>query len=257
MCGGGGTDTHLSVEVNGFVGGTMASPTDRIRQSGVNHTKESALSDREFQLLLEGTGRMRDYYGFQARFLVLVTGRLGLRAGEVAHLSEDWVDWRRNMICIPSFDECDKGRDGGVCGYCKQQAEQKANHNPDIDVGDAISASWSPKTSAAVREVPFDFDPRVSLAVERFFDEYDRYPCSRQSVNRRVSAAAEHADGLSADDVFPHALRSTAATYHAGRGLDVLPLQSLFGWAQLDTAQRYIKSSGENTARALHMIHSR
>ncbi|WP_407647937.1 tyrosine-type recombinase/integrase [Halarchaeum nitratireducens] len=116
---------------------------------------------------------------------------------------------------------------------------------------------WSPKTPAAAREIPFDFDPRASLAIERFFEDHDAWPHSRAVVNRRVKAAAEAAVEIDSGSIYPHALRATAATYHAGRGLDMLPLQSLFGWADLRTAQSYIASSGENTARALHMIHSR
>jgi len=225
-------------------------------RAGTSHTKQYALSDREFQLLLEGASDMREYYGFQARFVLLVGGRLGLRAGEIAHLKEEWVDWRRNMIVIPMHEQCEKGQNGGVCGYCRACAEQMVEHNKDLTLDNALTMCWSPKTDAASREVPFDFDPRVSLVMERFFDQYDEYPCSRQSVNRRVDKAAAHADGIDSDDVFPHALRSTAATYHASRGLDVLPLQAMFGWSEISTAQNYIKKSGENTKRALHMIHS-
>jgi integrase len=220
-------------------------------------TKEYALSDRKYQLLLEGASRLKDYYAQQARFVCLVAGRLGMRAGEIAHMTAEWVDWRRNMIVVPSHETCEKGRDGGVCGYCRSCAEQMADHNESMSFDEALELCWSPKTDAAAREVPFDFDPRVELTIERFFDRYDEYPTSRQSVNRRVDSAAEAAEGLDADDVFPHALRSTAATFHAARGLDVLPLQAMFGWSEISTAQNYIKKSGENTARALHMIHSR
>jgi len=69
--------------------------------SKVRHSKEDALGQREFQLLLEGAQKMRDYYGQQARFIILVGGRLGLRKGEIAHMSEEWIDWRRSMIDIP------------------------------------------------------------------------------------------------------------------------------------------------------------
>ncbi len=92
--------------------------------------------------------------------------------------------------------------------------------------------------------------------MERFFDRYDGYPCSAQSITRRVKKAAELAPELDKEDIYVHCLRATAATYHAARGLDVLPLQSLMGWAQVSTAHNYVQSSGENTARALHYVHS-
>jgi len=227
------------------------------KRSGITHSKDDALSDREYQLLLEGAGKMRDYYGQQARFVILLAGRLGLRAGEIAHMDASWVDWRRNMIVVPRHDPCSKGQDGGPCGYCRSQAHQRVDHNPEMTFGEAIEHAWSAKTDAAAREVPFDFDPRVELTIERFFDRFDAWPVSRQGVNRRVNRAAEEASQLDPDDIYPHCLRATAASTMAARGLKVLPLQAMFGWASLSTAQAYVAQSGENTARALHQIHSR
>lgn len=220
------------------------------------HCKEDALDGREFQLLLEGAGRMRDYYGNQARFIILVMGRLGMRRSELAHMREDWVDWRRNMIVVPRFQPCEKGKGGGICGCCRASARQKTEYNPDISFEEALRASWHPKTKAAAREIPFDFDPRVMLAIERFFEKYDEYPHCSQSINRRVKRAAEHTTVLDREDVYPHCLRASAASYHSARGLDVIPLKALMGWSDLSTAQKYISSSGENTARALKMTHS-
>jgi len=219
------------------------------------HSREAALSEREFELLLEGATRCKK--SLQSRFVALAAGRLGLRGGEIAHMTSDWLDWRRNMIQIPSHESCEKGRFGGVCGYCRSQAEQMADHNDDLSFEDALDRMWSAKTPASARSVPWDFSARIEIVMDRFFDQYDAYPCSRQSVNRRVERAAEHADGLDPADVFPHALRSTAASFHAARGLDVLPLQSMFGWAQLSTAEAYLSSNPDNTQRALHAVHSR
>jgi integrase len=220
------------------------------------HSKADALGQREFQLLLEGAGKMRDYYGFQARFIILVAGRLGLRRAEIAHMEEDWLDRRRNMVVIPLQQDCDRGQGGGICGACETKAKQRVNHNEGLDIEEARDLAWVAKTQEAAREVPYDFNPRVSLIIDRFFEKYDRYPCSAQSINRRVKKAAELAEDISPEDVYPHCLRATAATYHANRGLDVIPLQSLMGWAQVSTAHNYVKSSGENTQRALHFVHS-
>jgi len=193
----------------------------------------------------------------QAEFAILLAGRLGLRSGEITHMQEHWVDWRRSMIQIPRHEPCTKGKNGGPCGYCRQAAKQRAKYNPEMSAEHARQYSWSAKTDAAERGVPFDFSPRCEIAIERFFDEYDHWPVSKTVLNRRIKEAASEASELTEDDVTPHGLRATAATYHAGRGLDVLPLQSLLGWAQLSTARCYIQSSPENTARALHQIHSR
>jgi integrase len=220
------------------------------------HSKADALNEREYQLLLEGASKLTPKNDLEARFIILVGGRLGLRRGEITHLRDDWINWRRNMIEIPRYDDCDRGRDYRECGSCRMHAKQKAEHNADVTFEEALDLRWETKTDEAARSVPFDFDPRVSLVIERFFEEWDRWMYSAQAVNRRLEDAAEAADNLIPDDIYPHCLRATAASYHAARGLDVIPLQSLMGWAQVSTAHNYVKSSGENTQRALRFTHS-
>lgn len=222
-------------------------------------SKELALSEREYQLLLEACGCLDDPYALEARFVVLVCGRLGLRGGELAHMRESWIDWRDNMIRIPRQQNCTKGRDGGICGYCRTCAEQRLEHADDeaLTEADVERFQWLAKTDAAERAVPFDFDPRAQLCIERFFDRFDEWRWSRPVVNRRLDRALEAADDLAVESTTPHGLRATAATFHAGRGLDALPLQAMMGWSELSTARNYVKMSGENTARALRQIHSR
>jgi integrase len=224
------------------------------QSDSVRHTREDALGQREFQLLLEGCYNIDDeYYAQQARFCVLVAGRLGLRVGEITHMKKDWIDLSNEMIQIPKREECTKGRGSATrCGYCKQAAKQAVEHNEDLCFQDAVNSMWHPKTEASIREVPYGFDPQVSLCIERFFDRYDEWPLSRNAVNRRVKKASEKSD----IEVYPHALRATAATSHASRGLDVIPLKSLMGWAQLSTAHNYVADSGQNTARELDRIYS-
>lgn len=300
----------------------------------VRHSKERVLSEREFERLLQSTEQLDDnWYRDVTRFVVLLSGRLGLRAGEIAHLHRDWVDFRDGIINIPKQDRCSKGEDGGPCGYCRSLAKSVVKHavptieesklalleqgqfidlgmvydeliaayrayddnsipkesledrvqdalsiqhngrdsheayeqlcdraeeyqaRHDVTLSEAISQYWIPKTDASAREVPFDFSPRIEMAIEDFF-KYDikRYPDSRSTVNRRVDDALEAA-GFNKEYSSPHGLRATAATYHAGRGLDPIPLQSMFGWVQMSTAMKYINNSGTNTQRALNSVH--
>lgn len=223
------------------------------------HSKEDALSDREFQLLLEGADELNDsYYGIQGRFCVLLAGRLGMRRGEIGHMKESWVDWRRNMIEIPMHEPCYGERGGdGICGDCRQLADQMVDHNPELTREEAHAQFWKPKTPAAAREIPFDFSPRVELVLERFFDRHDEWPHSCQAINRRITKAAEIAEEIDADTIYPHCLRASAASFHAARGLRVLPLQAMMGWSKATTAQAYVQQSGENTRRALSRVHSR
>lgn len=227
------------------------------RIDNTKHSKEDALSEREFELLWEGAGRMDGYRRTEARFIVMAAGRLGLRAGEIAHLREDWLDRRQQQIKIPAHQPCRKGKHGGTCGYCRQQIQQCVNYNDDVQRCDIDDHWWRPKTEAGVRGVPYDFQARAGMAIERFFDEFDAFERSYTAIGRRLKTAAELAPELDPQDIYPHALRATAATYHASRGLDVHPLTSLLGWANLSTAEVYIARSDSNTQRALRSAHSR
>lgn len=223
----------------------------------VRHSRDDALSDREFELLLEGAASLDDYYGIQAQFLTLVLGRLGLRRGEVGHMQADWVDWRQEMIRIPDHEPCHGERNGdGPCGYCHQLAAGRADRAADLDEVAAIAAQWQPKTAAAARDVYFGFDTRTGMFIERFFDRFEEWTWSVQAINRRIDKAAEAARGLDAETVRPHALRATAASFHAGRGLETHNLMQYFGWSQMSTAEVYLSRNPENTARQLDAIHS-
>lgn len=228
----------------------FASESPRFEQK-TRHAKTDALTDHEFELLYEAAQQLpKDRYSLQAMWVIIAAGRLGLRRGEIAHMHRRWVDWDQQMIRIPRHRDCD-------CGECRQAAQQKDEHNQQIGFEQAMDKRWHPKTEKAIREVPFGFSARVEVMVDRFFNRYDEYPHSEQSVNRRVGRAAEHSEALDSDNLYPHALRATAATFHAGRGLSVTPLQSLMGWSDLSTPMKYVQRSGKNTARELSNIHNR
>lgn len=127
---------------------TTHAPTKEVR-----HSKDDALDTREFEQLLEATYDLEDYYGLQSRFVILVAGRLGMRAGEIAHMKASWIDWRRSLIDIPRHQYCTDGRDGGIYGYCKTKARQKANHGDEPTLEEAKATMWSPKTTTFVPTV--------------------------------------------------------------------------------------------------------
>lgn len=233
-------------------------PHDQKRsyQSTTNHCVDDRLSPREFELLLRGAISLDPGFALQCEFMLQICGRLGLRSGELAHITEEWIDFREQIIHIPKYEPCRKGRDGDVCGHCKQLARQKVEHNDGVKLEDALGKSWVPKTDAAARAVPYGFDPRAEIVIERFFDEHDEWPVSHNAVGRRLNRAANATDCVDANDVYPHCLRATAATFHAGRGLRAINLQALFGWADLSTARKYVRISGEAVANALDSVHA-
>ena len=212
------------------------------------HTHEDVLTDREFELLLEACSSLPEPRDLQARFVCLAAGRLGLRAGEIAHFRADWIDWDRMLLRIPQHEPCE-------CGYCRRQASQETTHNEQLSQQEAMKGRWHPKTVASARAIPIDLSLRLELCLERFTDKYEAFPRSRTAVNRRVNAVAEAAD--IEGRVYPHCLRATAASYHAYQGVAPVPLQALMGWSDLATAQKYIRISGRATADALRQVHHR
>lgn len=219
------------------------------------HSHERALSESEFERLYDATHDLAGPFDVQCRFVLIAAGRLGMRAGEIAHFRTDWIDWDKRQIQVPSFDPCDKGRNDGPCGYCRKRAKSAAAHSDQLSSEEALDQRWNPKTSNSARAIPFDFDQRVDDVVEEFTFSYDRYPASRASINRRVDRLLEAA-GWPTSKTAPHPLRATAATAHAYRGVPAPALQSLFGWADLGTAMKYLRLSGGATQQALHEAHA-
>jgi site-specific recombinase XerD len=114
---------------------------------------------------------------------------------------------------------------------------------------------WSPKTEAAAREIPLSASTRAKIVLERYFERFDEYKGSRSVVNRRVTRAAEAADGeVNADDTYPHCLRASCASHFAAMGIDIVSLKSMLGWASYQTAENYLAESGERTAKALSRL---
>lgn len=222
---------------------------ERHRQAlTTRHTHEDVLNDREYELLLEACTALPDPRAIEARFICLLCGRLGLRAGEIAHFQTSWIDWNRKLIRIPKHEPC-------ACGYCQRQARQEAAHTDQLTESDTLASRWHPKTVASARSIPFDLSLRTELCIERFANRYDDFPRSRSTVNRRVKEAAEQANLTGR--IYPHCLRATAASHHAYKGVAPVPLQALMGWSNLATAQKYIRISGTATADALRQVHHR
>jgi len=250
----------------------------------VKHSKESALSPREFELLLEGAERIeKDRQRMEAKFGILVAGRLGLRVGEIIHMTEEWVNWRQRRIEIPRQMDCHLGRGSGPCGYCEQlgvqMIETYENGDPEdmsnarerfinrnlerswsagdeLTLDDVLGMRWFAKTDAAAREVPFSHDARTELVIERFFESRNEYGMSKSAFDRRLNKALRLADEIDQDTTMPHGLRATAATRMAGQNVDPLTLKSMLGWSSFQTAKNYISGSPDRTERMLQQIHS-
>lgn len=217
------------------------------------HAHEDALTEQEFEQLLDGAKQLRPPLNLETMFVILLTGRLGLRIGELAHIKRSWVNFDTGLVSIPSIDPCTKGRDGGLCGYCRRQTRRIAEREASVDLEALRAEYWQPKTAAAERAVPFEFSARVANIIAAFFEAFVEWPYSVHTARRRVSFAAAVAS--LAQRIYPHCLRATAASAHAYRGLTVPALQAMMGWAQIDTAEKYIRLSGGRTKAALDEVY--
>lgn len=219
----------------------------------VRHSHEDALTEASFHDLVATAKQLPEPFDAECVAVLYLAGRLGLRAGEIAHIRKSWVNREQQVIEIPRHSPCQTGKGGSVCGYCKKRAQSAANHNEDLSYEEALDQRWEPKTAKGARAVPYDFDPEVEAVVEAFFDDYDHWPTSRIGVNRRVDRVAEAADYN--DRIYPHSLRATALSFHASLGVPPAALQAMAGWAQLQVANKYVRLSGAATSRALNDAH--
>lgn len=192
----------------------------------------------------------------ECTFFVRVMGELGLRAGELTHITEDWIDFNEDIIYIPSHDRCDFGEDDAACGYCKKQARQAARKNEGLSYEKALRDRWSPKNEASKRQVPFGWDPSLVELIHEYFAEHDHVDCSRATLNRRITKVAEYSKLVDEDEIYPHALRSHAAIYHARKGMSAFHLMELMGWNDVSGAMPYIEMVSTDVDSELNRIHS-
>jgi integrase len=215
----------------------------------VRYSRQDALSERDVVSMLQKTWDMDDSErAFETRLIIHCAARLGMRSGEIAHLHSSWISWSQKTIQIPRFQECTWGNNGDKCGYCRNRARDYAKTHEDVSFEEALEKYWNPKTKNAERSIPFDFNARTEICIEKFYERYDKFPVSKSTINRRIDRISKMCN---INRVYPHSLRATAATIHASRNISPYSLMSVMGWQSMDTARTYISSSDESAAREL------
>ena len=199
----------------------------------VTHSREYALDDREFELFVEGARRIDcDLRSLESQFLAFVGGRLGLRPGEICHMQSDWINWRRRMVEIPLHEPCEKGKDGGICGYCRQNAEQRVEYN---------SLSLAEARLEVLREemgphLPRDLQGKLQAmhraAVDSSLDE--------DFLDRQLSSLLESADTREDADALREAIDQAAREYREQNSITFDDAESLMWRGKTENAQRKI-----------------
>jgi uncharacterized protein (DUF1330 family) len=203
--------------------------TDALERCAADH----APSESKYERLLIAAKQADDpQRRIEDRFITYATGRLTFRSGEVLHFNEDWVDTDRQMIKIPSYEDC-------RCRYCRERVQSIVEDRNDVDVEEALEFYWQPKYQASARGIPYGFSDRAIEIVETFVEEVGELDVCQSTINRRVDTLQERA-GLDGD-LYPHALRAAAGLYWAMNGLEATFLQSMMGWKDLTVANRYLR----------------
>lgn len=180
------------------------------------NSKDDSLNEEEFERLWEAAREDEE-----DRIIFVLTGELGLRASEVAHMKKGWINFQTREIVIPSEED-----------------------------------GWKPKTKNSARTIPYSaFRDRVEKELQNFFDYHDEVGLARNSIWYRVKRMAERAELTK--KVYPHSLRATAALRLANAGLNAQALRQFFGWEKLETAQKYIRHSGVSLRQQLDGVRDR
>lgn len=215
---------------------------------------EHMLEPEEIDILLRSKMRFKEEFAYK---LLLFTG---LRVGSAVHLTKNWIN--RGEIRVPERQRCN-------CLYCKQQEKRKLFYHKDMltkfnslkkpkdkqivnwekhcrtwKKTKSNFGYWVPKTKNAVRKITIL--PEVEKLFQKFFSKYDRVmdyipsPASwRQIINNHYD---KHLKDFIPRKIFPHCLRSTFATiYYNATRCSELELLTVMGWANLETAQLYVK----------------
>lgn len=204
---------------------------------------QDAPTTEEFKRLYAATFERADDYEkrLEDRFITVVGGRLTLRRAELLHFNRTWLDRDRKLILIPYFEDCD-------CSYCYGRAKNYAEDR-DMTVEEAMEYTWSPKTEAGVRAIYYGWSAQTIDAVERFADDVGELDMDIGTINRRVDKLAEYA-GIQ-HNMYPHALRASAAFFWADLGLEAAYLQAIMGWGSIEVAVAYLRASGRQLAQRI------
>ena len=153
--------------------------------------------------------------------ILLLSGRLGLRPGEIQHLHEGWIDWNRGVIQVPQRDPC-------ACDICYQTARYLQRTGDGRQVLDILSEStWS--SAGRARTIPFGWSQRLTAVLGMICESEGYLGLSAEAMARLINRSAHQAEGLDYTAVDVRSLRSTAAVFFADAGFSAHRIAELLG----------------------------
>ena len=169
-------------------------------------------------LALENEKRRRD-----ACYAILLIGRLGLRPAELTHLHEDWIDWERGELQVPARDPC-------ACRHCWADARTlKTETGTNRSVSEiVVETCWSPPDGPdSARTIPFGWSRRLTAAIHGVLGDRPYLDMDTAGIERLLTAAANNAWELDADEISAERLRASAGEFLGTAGFGPRRLSDL------------------------------
>jgi helix-turn-helix protein len=197
------------------------------------------LSPTETYALYHGALSLSDERERLDACLAVVGGaRLGLRADDLAHLHDGWIDWERGLLAVPAFEPC-------ACTTCCDAARETAAETDRQPLAVVYDEQWSPTDGG--RTLSFGWSRRLTAALATHVDHqrrdgFDR--AGRRSRERLLRGAADAAPALDPTAVDFETLRATAGQFFAAVGFDAASVARLLGCPD-ETAAVYVRRYGD------------
>lgn len=186
------------------------------KKNTIKHSKENALEKHEQELLIKAIEnlKVKPETKLKYRVLVALTMEAGLRITEAIQTRLSWINDTEDGITI------------NVPKYDRDLRNMKRD--------------WKPKTSAGAREVIF-LNANTGSMVKTFLISNPKgLGFSRQRGAQIIKDLGEKMDK---PKLHPHALRSTYANGLVYMGVNASTLMYYMGWANLNTALNYVRTS--------------
>jgi len=187
-----------------------------IKKKSIKHSKENALEKHEQDELRKAIDRLNIKDETKLRYSVLIELLMssGLRVSEAIQCRASWFN---------------KTEDGVTINIPIKDRDLRN-----------MKRDWTPKTAQGVREVIF-LDNTIGSMIHTYMIGH-KYGLgfSRQRANQIVHKVGE---SIGKPDLHPHALRSTYANNLIYQGVNTTTLQYYMGWANIQTALNYVRTS--------------
>jgi site-specific recombinase XerD len=194
------------LQLSGRIGQDFTSALPRIASAGPASLPDYLRPEQLKDLL--GSMDTKTQAGLRSYAIILCLARLGLRAGEVAHLRLEQIDWRAGILRLSAG----KGRRERELPLPKEVGQAMANY----------LQSWPPQAGSR----------RLFRALR------NGEPLSSRAVSQVTSRALRDA-GVQTPRPGAHLLRRTLASHLVQQGVSLKAVADLLGHRSLDTTRIY------------------